>query len=162
MKLLHVWVDSREVKPLRFPASVRIGQRTYQIKTTVRRMETADYCNAEHPTDILVERKNGVEEIGGNLLIPAKLKNFEKQLVRMRDGCSRPFLAYECNPNAFLKPVRLRNGKETHGRVILQRLFEACLDHGVSPVALPYSGASAKLHAGEFVARLLLASPIIR
>ena len=83
------WVilqDTREKKPLRFPANLRVlddkkpaykqKMITVRLHTVPQKLDTGDYLLQGHETDTIVERKGSLREVAMNCLNQRDRKRF--------------------------------------------------------------------------------------
>jgi hypothetical protein len=151
---VEVWIDSREKRPLLFPATLRLRGRTTPIVTIRKRLPEGDYCLADSPEVCLVERKGSAREIRENFL-GADRHRALRALKRLSKASKRPILLLEVTASELLTPTRYI---ETPGPLV-QEMLDTLASLRIE-VLLP--GAcnfpTKRRRLGEFIVRLMLAS----
>jgi ERCC4-type nuclease len=153
-----VLVDSREKKPLPFPAHVVVGKKggkgttTIAVRTVVSKLNTGDYVLSGHETGTIIERKGSLMEVCQNVRRGDR-KRFLAALDRVAEEAARPVLFLEGTPadlaRAEHRDPTLRGG--------LDELMRLCLERDVHFLLLPARTPGNRRAAGEFLLRMLIA-----
>jgi hypothetical protein len=156
-------VDTRERKPLSFPAylavmvdPVRRTHTTTAIRTVSQKLETADYVCLEAPEGVVIERKGSLDEISKNVLTSTGRRRFIAELERLNDCCKWPYILFEGTPATIARPTK-RNPSPHLG---IDALLELSLCYNVPMLLLPSGGVAARRRIGEYAARLLIRGAI--
>lgn len=157
-------VDDREKKPLPFPSHLVMWDpnsppSTRKARTTTvklhlesQRLPTGDYLLKESPSTIVVERKNGLDEVAGNCLLTKKRKLFIAELERLRAECKRPVLLLEGDPVRVVK-TRWWEGDPSIPRDALRALL---LQYGVELLLIPGHTMVQRRAAASWIASMLI------
>lgn len=155
-------IDSREKKPLIFPANIRVlspSSPPHQAKTNLVRvhtkkekLETGDYLLRGYDTVTMIERKGSLREVATNCLNRNDRKRFIKCLVRMKDACSEPILLLEGTP---LETLRKSRHVPEPGAAV-DALMRLLTEYEINLLLLPTSSSAQRRATGEWAARLLI------
>jgi ERCC4-type nuclease len=154
--------DTREKKPLLFPANIRVlddktlptSRKTVLIRVhTVREtLGTGDYLLKGFEGCTMIERKGSLREIAQNCLTKRDRARFVKCLQRMRDAASDPVLLLEGTPLGMTRVTK--HVPEPAAAVdALMRLLQ---EYGIRLFLLPTQTASHRRASGEWALRLLI------
>jgi len=153
----RIAVDSREKRPLLFPAHLRYfdeGGKPHlvRLETVVETLPYGDYCPAGNIKAVAVERKGSAEEIAGNLLTSDRRRALSS-LRRLAEGTEQPILLLDF-PISQLMGVE--KGRPAPGEVI-SALLRLVRELGLSLIHAS-SGASpaTRRNLGSIVAHMLL------
>lgn len=166
---LTIVIDSREKKPLPFPAhlvAVPCGaaERTFVIQVESATLKTADYILGEHGLDdkgvittvegaACLETKRSLREIAGNVASSAKCRNnFHAALKRMRDEYAHPLFVVEGGISTLYQPT----DKLTPGPIVSD-LIQAVLQHNIHIFCSDGKGHRHRTDLADFVLRFLIA-----
>lgn len=103
---ITVVIDTREKTPLIFPANfswtLGRGHKRYLVGVTTRhqKLETGDYLLAEWPSECVVERKSGAQELFKNLCTKDYARH-SRAFRRLSYSCPHPILLVESDPVSF-------------------------------------------------------------
>jgi len=163
------WViiqDTREKKPLRFPANLRVlddkspahkqKMVTIRLHTVAQKLDTGDYLLQGHETDTIVERKGSLREVAMNCLNQQDRKRFIDCLKRLQDTCDHPILMLEGTP---LSMERVAKGVREPGAAC-DGLIRLIREYKVELLLLPGTNHSHRRACANWVARLLIAGAI--
>ncbi len=155
-------VDTREKKPLIFPANLRVLSSSappYQVKTNLIRvhtkkekLETGDYLLRGYETVTMIERKGSLREVATNCLNRNDRTRFIKCLQRMKDACSEPILLLEGTP---LETLRKSQHVPEPGAAV-DALMRLLTEYEIKLLLLPTASSSQRRATGEWAARLLI------
>ena len=152
MSQVTVLIDSREKKPLTFPAHMVVLDRkalpTAGRSRTVT-MKTGDYRLVGGSSAI--ERKGSFEEIAGNCLTLDGRRRFMDCCRRLRGECKTACLLFEGAIGGF----EVRAGLP-HPGVATDALLDIIGEHGLPLMLLPLSTTGQRRAAGEWALRWLL------
>ncbi len=158
-----ILVDSREQKPLGFPAHLVVSKpnrghpTTVQLLTEKVTLETGDYALKGYESATLVERKKGLGELAKNLMTEDS-KRFKACLERLRSSCQDPWIVIEGTPASLSEPNRhIPYGPEC----VLDELHRICRAYRVGFQTVPTDTARQRTAAGCWVARLLINGAIL-
>lgn len=168
-KTLTVIADSNEQKPILFPSSIvwrdtnakmippLEKKRTFRIgiKVESRRIDAGDYCFAEYPTIVGIERKGSIDELAQNSCTKDATR-FINALGRFRDTYEYPILY--CDFTVLgLYSVNKKGSKESPDRII-DRFFGTTTFAGIELVfgGTQPTSVSNKRKVGNFLLRLML------
>ena len=159
MSHVTVLIDSREKKPLTFPAHLVVldrtrlptagKSRTVTVRTQSETMKTGDYRLVGGKSAI--ERKGSFEEIAGNCLTADGRRRFHECCRRLRDECQTACLLFEGAIGGF----EVRAGLP-HPGVATDALLDIIGEHGLPLMLLPLSTTGQRRAAGEWALRWLL------
>lgn len=155
-----VLIDSREKKPLAFPAHLVVLDRsrpstagkslTLTVRTQSQTLKTGDYRLVGGTSAI--ERKGSFEEIAGNCLTVDGRRRFADCCRRLRDDCKTACLLFE----GWIRDFEVRPGL-SHPGVATDALLDIIGEHGLPLMLLPLSTVGQRRAAGEWALRWLLA-----
>jgi hypothetical protein len=156
---ITVLIDSREKKPLAFPAHLVVldrarlptagRSRTVTVRTQSETMKTGDYRLVGGKSAI--ERKGSFEEIAGNCLTPDGRRRFLECCRRLRDECRTACILFEGAVGAF----EVRAGLP-HPGVATDALLDIMGEYQLPLMLLPLSTTGQRRAAGEWALRWLL------
>lgn len=156
--LFTVLVDSREKKPLPFPAHLVVGRQggkgtcTVAVRTIVAPLKTGDYVLQGHEAGTIVERKGSLMEVVKNVRGRDRTR-FLAALDRLAEEAARPVLFLEGTPSDLARAEHrdptLRGG--------LDELMRLCSTRNVHFFLLPARTPGNRRSAGEFILRMLIA-----
>lgn len=159
MSQVTVLIDSREKKPLSFPAHLVVldrtklptagKSRTVTVRTKSETLKTGDYRLVGGNSAI--ERKGSFEEIAGNCLTLDGRRRFMDCCRRLRSECSTACLLFEGLVGGF----EVRAGLP-HPGVAADALLDIIGEHGLPLMLLPLSTTGQRRAAGEWALRWLL------
>ena len=108
--------DTREKKPLKFPANLKVLDDKYpphkQRMVTVRlhtvqdKLEAGDYLLRGHEGKTIIERKGSLREIAKNCLNEKDRVRFIKSLEKLKNACTHPVLMLEGTPLLMERPCQ--------------------------------------------------------
>jgi len=154
-----VLIDSREKKPLTFPAHLVVldrarlptagRSRTVTVRTQSETMKTGDYRLVGGKAAI--ERKGSFEEIASNCLTADGRRRFIECCKRLRSEVQSACLLFEGAIGGF----EVRAGLP-HPGVATDALLDIIGEHGLPLMLLPLSTTGQRRAAGEWALRWLL------
>jgi len=152
-------IDSREKKPLTFPAHLVVldrsrlptagRSRTLTVRTQTQTLKTGDYRLVGGSSAI--ERKGSFEEIAGNCLTVDGYRRFTDCCKRLRDECRTACLLFEGQVGAF----EVRAGLP-HPGVAADALLDIIGVFGLPLILMPLSTTGQRRAAGEWALRWLI------
>jgi len=145
--------DTREKRPLLFPATLDYRGRIHPVHIVKRTMPEGDYSLDIPEPAAIVERKGSLDEIRQNLLTTDNAR-FLRAITRLCDSCDHPILLLEATPSDLLLPTKdiPRPGP------LVQLLCNLCAARGILLLLPGACHFPTKRRAvGELVLRLLLA-----
>jgi hypothetical protein len=161
MKTYTILIDNREKRPLQFPEYLTIWNRgtlpTSPSKTTVRlltrtaTLPTGDYVLADSPTSCVIERKQDLRELHGNLVTETGRRRFLAELVRLQSFRHR-ILFLEGTPDTLMSKVP----PEVTPEIVRDLLFHLLSTYQVELLLLPCQTANARLAAAQWIAARLI------
>ena len=159
MSHVDLIIDSREKKPLTFPAHLVVldrgrlptagRSRTLTVRTQTQTLKTGDYRLVGGHSAI--ERKGSFEEIAGNCLTPDGYRRFTDCCKRLRDECRTACLLFEGAIGAF----EVRAGLP-HPGVATDALLDIIGAFGLPLILMPLSTVGQRRAAGEWALRWLI------
>lgn len=159
MSHVTVLIDSREKKPLTFPAHLVVldrarlptagRSRTITVRTQSQTMKTGDYRLVGGSSAI--ERKGSFEEIAGNCLTVDGRRRFIDCCRRLRAECSDACLLFEGQVGAF----EVRGGLP-HPGVATDALLDIIGVFGLPLILMPLNTVAQRRAAGEWALRWLI------
>lgn len=150
---IQVIIDSREKRPLLFPATLNFRGRLYTIETIRRRLDAGDYMLEHAPQLAGIERKAGLREIHQNFLTTDS-RRAHKALVRFAGAYEHPLLLLESSTSQLMTPTKYfpRPGG------IVQQILDACADLKIGLLLVGRCAqTTTRRKAGELALRALLA-----
>jgi hypothetical protein len=154
-----VLIDSREKKPLTFPAHLVVldrskpptagRSRTLTVRTQSQTIKTGDYRLVGGSSAI--ERKGSFEEIAGNCMTMDGRRRFLDCCKRLVGECRTACLLFEGAIGGF----DVRAGLP-HPGVATDALLDIIGEHGLPLMLLPLSTTGQRRAAGEWALRWLL------
>jgi hypothetical protein len=152
MDTITVCVDSREKRPLLFPATLKYKGRRYPVVVERVTAPAGDYYLKGCEAFALVERKASLRELHQNL-VTEDFPRFHRAIARLSDKTLNPILLVESTAADLMLPSKLF--PDPGG--ILQRLFEVGADHSLHYLFVGECKFPAKRRlVGEFILRILL------
>ena len=158
--------DTREKKPLKFPANLKVlddkypphKQRvtTIRIHTLVEKLEAGDYLLQGHEGNTIIERKGSLREIAKNCLNEKDRVRFIKALVKLKNACDHPILMLEGTPLQMEKPCK----NVPHPACAIDGLMRLIREYDIELILLPGTTYSHRRACANWVARLLIAGAI--
>lgn len=148
-------MDDREKKPLPFPSYLVVADPstlrpcTVSLRVVSRRLPFGDYQLEGTTRCGVVERKQDLDELKTNLLVPPRRANFERELVELSQ-CSHPLLYLEGSP-LDLGATRLADPA-----LVCSSLLALLAVHKIPLWCVPSSTMSARRAGAEWVARHLI------
>jgi len=153
MKTLTVLVDTREQRPLMFPATLSLFGRPTALQSKRRKLATGDYALVGAEQIALIERKAGVRELQKNLLTRDKRRT-RRALDRLAAEAKYPILLLESNVQSLLLPTK----HVPEPGPVLQHLFNECAQRGIAVVLVGECKFPTKRRlVGELAVRLMAA-----
>ena len=159
MSHVTVLIDSREKKPLTFPAHLVVldrkalptsgRSRTLTVRTQSQTLKTGDYRLVGGQSAI--ERKGSFEEIAGNCLTLDGRRRFTDCCKRLVGECRTACLLFEGSIGTF----DVRAGLP-HPGVATDALLDIIGEHRLPLMLLPLSTTGQRRAAGEWALRWLL------
>lgn len=101
-KKLIIEIDTREKRPLLFPAFLRTPKETFIVETHRVCLPAGDYRLRNYPDVSIVERKGSVEELAKNLLT-ADSKRQSRAFAKLLAACSKPYLLIEAPISSIMQ-----------------------------------------------------------
>lgn len=158
--------DTREKKPLKFPANLKVlddkypphKQRvtTIRIHTLVEKLEAGDYLLQGYEDNTIIERKGSLREIAKNCLNEKDRVRFIKALVKLKNACDHPILMLEGTPLQMEKPCK----NVPHPACAIDGLMRLIREYDIELILLPGTTYSHRRACANWVARLLIAGAI--
>lgn len=161
-----ILVDTREQKPLPFPAYLPIFDpasspasprlTTVRLLTKKQKLDTGDYCLESHPTIGIIERKADLSELHGNLCTKDGLARFFAELHRLR-GFRNPCLLLESTDPAGRRGVPIPGFTPSAVRDLL---LINCVSRGLPLYTFNVSTSAHRVKCAEWAASFLIMSAI--
>ena len=158
--------DTREKKPLKFPANLKVlddkypphKQRitTIRIHTLVEKLEAGDYLLQGYEGNTIIERKGSLCEIAKNCLNEKDRVRFIKALVKLKNACEHPILMLEGTPLQMEKPCK----NVPNPACAVDGLMRLIREYDIELILLPGKTYSHRRACANWVARLLIAGAI--
>tara|TARA_Y100001938_G_scaffold135254_1_gene196688 strand:- start:3288 stop:3809 length:522 start_codon:yes stop_codon:yes gene_type:complete len=154
--------DTREKKPLLFPANIRLlddatlptskKTKLVRIHTVKEALTTGDYLLKGFERCTIIERKGSLREVAQNCLTKKDRPRFVECLKRMRDACEDPVLMLEGTPLEMTKVNRY----VPEPAAAVDALMRLLNEYGIRLFLLPTQTASHRRASGEWALRLLI------
>lgn len=155
-------VDTRERKPLLFPASIAMLDPSspphspkvarVSLTTIKRKLDTGDYALLGYEEDVLVERKGSLREISKNCFHFKDRPRFIRCIERLRDSCKRPYVLLEGSPLEMLRPTK----EVPKPYFSVDSLLRILTEYQIGFWFMPANTSAHKRAAGEWLARTLI------
>ena len=148
--------DTREKRPLLFPAILKLWGHLYTVKLVKRRLEAGDYClqgpnNQPLTQPALIERKASVAEIRNNFFTADKHR-MKRALDKLCKASHHPILLFEASPSDILKPTK----RIPNPGGVIQRLIDECARRRIEELWVGACAFAPKRRAvGELALRFL-------
>ena len=159
------WViiqDSREKKPLKFPANLMVlddnfpasKQRmvTVRLHTVVEKMDAGDYLLQGYEGNTIIERKGSLREIAKNCLNEKDRIRFIKSLKKLQNACTHPVLMLEGTPLEMERPCQ----NVPNPACAIDALMRLMREYKIEMILLPGKTYSHRRACANWVARLLI------
>lgn len=150
-------VDTREKKPLLFPANLRVlnpdtkKANLIRLHTKKEKLDTGDYLLKGFEESTMIERKGSLREVASNCLSGDRAR-FENCLIRMTEACKDPVLLLEGTPLELS-----RKSKEVpEPGAAIDALMRLLSTYSIGLLLLPTASSSQRRATGEWAARLLI------
>ena len=153
---LVVQIDTREKKPLLFPATLEVwtGHRQKIVRVFIERvrLDAGDYCLKDQ-RGCIVERKGSLRELNTNLLNPVDSGRQARAFRRLSEACDHPYLLVHTTTSDLL--ARTEHNPEP-GRLV--QVMTRCLTkYGLSLLVAPRtSGAVAGRVLGTLILHIMV------
>jgi len=153
--MLSVSVDTREKRPLVFPANLPVLQghpscrhSTRVVPVVVARatLETGDYAAEGSP--VVIERKGSLQEIQENCLGPDRPR-FLRALDRLAKA-AHPIVLLEGSPADLLTVTQ----RTPNPHLVVDAFLRDVYERGIRLIVLPTKTMDQRRAAGELVARI--------
>tara|TARA_R110002110_G_scaffold70466_1_gene189038 strand:+ start:199 stop:717 length:519 start_codon:yes stop_codon:yes gene_type:complete len=158
--------DTREQKPLMFPANLKVlddryppqKQRmiTVRLHTVVEKVEAGDYLLRGYEDRTIIERKGSLREIAKNCLNEKDRIRFIKSLIKLKNASDRPIVMLEGTPLEMEKPCP----NVPHPAAAIDGLMRLLKEHSIELILLPGKTYSHRRACANWVARLLITGAI--
>lgn len=158
--------DTREKKPLRFPANLRVlddhtaphrvRMVTVRLHTVKEKLDTGDYLLRGFESTTIIERKGSLREVANNCLSRADRPRFVECLTRLRDSCKHPVIMLEGTP---LSMARVQRGVQEPDAAV-DALLRLVREYRIELLLLPGSTHSHRRACANWVARALIAGAL--
>lgn len=158
--------DTREKKPLKFPANLKVldnnfpahKQRmvTIRLHTIANKLEAGDYLLQGYESNTIIERKGSLREIAKNCLNKKDRIRFIKSLKKLRKACDHPILMLEGTPLQMERPCK----NVPHPEAAIDGLMRLIREYNTELILLPGTTYSHRRACANWVARLLIAGAI--
>jgi len=122
---LTIIQDTREQRPLLFPANLSVRGRMTKIEVARNKLDAGDYMLWECGTAI-VERKAGLEEIRKNV-ITKDLRRVREAFARLVLACPHPILLLEASVQQLMTPTQ----RVPDPGPVMQRFFDELASFGI-------------------------------
>ena len=130
--------DTRERKPLKFPANLKMLDDRFPAHNTI------------------IERKGSLREIAKNCLNEKDRVRFIKALVKLKDACEHPILMLEGTPLEMERPCP----NVPYPACAIDGLMRLIREYKIELLLLPGTTYSHKRACATWVARLLITGAI--
>tara|TARA_R100000049_G_C1898741_1_gene49436 strand:+ start:178 stop:684 length:507 start_codon:yes stop_codon:yes gene_type:complete len=154
--------DSREKKPLKFPANLKVlndtippnkqQMVTVRLHTVVEKMDAGDYLLRGYETTTIIERKGSLREIAKNCLHYKDRERFIKALIKLKNACNHPILMLEGTPLEMEKPCK----NVPNPTCAIDALMRLLREYKIEMILLPGKTYSHRRACANWVARLLI------
>ena len=158
--------DTREKKPLKFPANLKmlddryppVKQRmiTVRLHTVVEKLDAGDYLLQGHEDKTIIERKGSLREIATNCLNEKDRVRFIKSLVKLKNACDHPVLMLEGTPLEMERP----GPNVPNPACATDALMRLMREYNIEFILLPGKTYSHRRACANWVARLLITGAI--
>ena len=164
--VITVEVDSREKRPISFPATLCIlhpenPHKRFLVKVQVRKiaLPCGDYRLAEYPNCCVIERKAGQRELWKNLFNPRDSVRQAKSFRKLAT-CEFPYMLFELTPDDILK----KNPHVPDVEALLYRLGLMVAKYGFHVLWVPWRSRKTtnRTQLGMFLAHLMLSHAVRR
>ena len=158
---ITVEVDTRERKPVKFPAAIKIvhpedSAKRLLVRVTTRRVKLpyGDYRLAEYPECCVIERKAGQRELFKNIFNPRDSVRQAKSFRKL-SGCEYPYVMIELTPAEILR----RNPHVPDAEALFHKLSLVFAKYGFNVLWIPWRSrkTTGKRHLGQFLLHTMLA-----
>ena len=164
-KKITVIVDTREIYPILFPGTVAVvdpddpkRMKRVTVETRKEKMDAGDYCLAEWPHLVGIERKASLLELSKNLTDPGDKARQGKSLTKLIESCKYPYLLVEAPPSELLgSDPRVKDSNR-----VVSLLCKAAYRYRLQLIMMPWKSRSAETRRkmGTFLVHLML-TPIL-
>ena len=154
--------DTREKKPLKFPANLKVLDDSYpphkQRMLTVRlhtvkdKLEAGDYLLQGHEGETIIERKGSLREIAKNCLNEKDRIRFIKSLKKLQSACTHPVLMLEGTPLEMERPCQ----NVPNPACAIDALMRLMREYKIEMILLPGKTYSHRRACANWVARMLI------
>jgi len=154
--------DTREKKPLKFPANLKVLDDSYpphkQRMLTVRlhtvkdKLEAGDYLLQGHEDNTIIERKGSLREIAKNCLNEKDRIRFIKSLKKLQSACTHPVLMLEGTPLEMERPCQ----NVPNPACAIDALMRLMREYKIEMILLPGKTYTHRRACAIWVARLLI------
>lgn len=142
MKTLTVVIDSREKRPLVFPATLEVWTRNkaerVQVQTETAKLDAGDYLLKGFEDRAVVERKGSVRELAQNLLTRDQLRQ-GRAFRRLADACEHPYLFLHTTATSLLSANQYNSEPDR----LVQKLAWALDKFGLHFILVPLTSSVA-------------------
>ena len=174
-KKLTILIDTREKQPLTFSRfhttlkGARSGKLQTLLKTSVesveisvekKQMATADYALKGFEDCCLIERKQNLFELFGNVITVPGRRRFKDELIRLNNECRTPFLLLEGVPTVLTgaAPIPHKSGLSVQDLIKARdSMLDLLMTHKVSYAILPASTLAQRRAVSEWAIAILIA-----
>ena len=154
--------DTREKKPLKFPANLKVlddsapphKQRivTVRLHTVQDKLEAGDYLLRGHEGKTIIERKGSLREIAKNCLNEKDRIRFIKAITKLKEACDQPIVMLEGTPLEMERPCK----NVPHPAAAIDAFMRLMKEYKIELILLPGKTYSHRRACANWVARMLI------